>query len=514
MAIERKITSLTSGSGDSESRVFISNTLVDRHEIISSPFSFAFPVFTIDGATYNFYKQTTAGISASLNNIKTVKYTFSANTNSLTGTTQMKHDIYRINYDIYTAGTQAVISLTSTTIPNTSVTGVNSTTTTVNTDSINSLTEAIANIYSAITYPIYTTYESVSGTGFVIASAHTLTLPQQIKPTGQYTQNLFLDKSQYFIDSQFLIETPVDQTLGDVQTFSGNQVVKLYDMPYSSTTYIGTGSNSHTITGGTFSGTTISGATFTYFVPPKKADIFVLNGEPAVKGVQNTFAPIFSFKNVEDGDYYKLQVTYNTGDTTFTGATTTFKLQSQPGGPEYVRTSAVALTPNAEFLYRIGNTKEVINLFNVKQNVTTWSEQTYAQAANDGSYLLSGNTWFNYIGNPWPGAIISLTIQTNISVIDLGSDEPNDPNITSEVSNPLGGGVGTIITTASDSNGAFTFGKIGGGQYLMTVDSGDPNFGSQTFSFFLSQDTSFDIIFGIIWGNTNIPMSDISYTFL
>jgi len=513
MAIERKITSLTSGSGNSESRVFVSNTLVDRHEIITSPFSFAFPVFTINGATYKYYTQTTAGISASLNNIKTLKYIFSANTASLTGTTKMKHDIYRINYDIYTAATQAVFSLSSTTVPNTIVSGANTTATLVNVDSVNSFSTAIFNIQSAITEPIYTLIESVSGATFIIASAHTLVLPQQIKPTGQYTQNLFLDKSQYFIDSQFLIETPLDQTLGDVRAFSGGQEVQLYDMPFSSTTYIGTGSNSHTITGGTFSGTSISGATFTYFVPPKKADIFVLNGQPAVKGVQNTFAPIFSFKNVEDGDYYKLQVTYNTGDTVFTGATTTFKLQSQPGGPEYVRTAAVALTPNAEFLYRIGNTKEIINLFKVKQNVTTWSEQTYAQAANDGSFLLSGNTWLNYIGNPLQNALITLTIQTNISVIDLGSDEPSDPNVTSEVSNPLGGGVGTIIQTVSDANGAFSFGKIGGGQYTMKVDSLDPNLGFQTFNFFLSQDTDFEVIFSILWGNQTIQFWE-NYTFL
>ena len=460
MAIERKITSLTSGSGNSESRVFVSNTLVNRNEIVTSPFSFAFPVFTLQGATYKYYTQTTAGISASLNNVKTLKYIFSSNTNSLSGTTKMKHDIYRINYDIYTAATQATFSLTSTTIPNTTVSGVNTTTTIVSPDSINEFTNALSNIYSAITYPIYTLIEDASGATFTLASAHTLNLPQQIKPTGQYTQNLFLDKSQYFIDSQFLIDIPLDQTLGDVRAISGDQVVQLYDMPFSSTTTVGTGSNSHVITGGTFSGTSISGATFTYFVPPKKADIFVLNGEPAVKGVQDTFAPIFSFKNVEDGDYYKLQVTYNTGDTVFTGTTTTFKLQSQPGGPEYVRTSAVALTPNAEFLYRIGNTKEIINIFKVKQNVTTWSEQTYAQAANDGSFLLSGNTWLNYIGNPFANALITLTIQTNISVIDLGSDEPSDPNVTSEVSNPLGGGVGTIIQTASDVNGAFSFGKI------------------------------------------------------
>ena len=47
----------------------------------------------------------------------------------------------------------------------------------------------------------------------------------------------------------------------------------------------------------------------------------------------------------------------------------------------------------------------------------------------------------------------------------------------------------------------------------MTVDSQDPNFGSQTFNFFLSQDTNFDVIFSILWGNTVIDFQQ-PYTFL
>lgn len=513
MAIEKLITSKSSGTENSESRVFISNTIVEKNEPVTSPFSFAFPVFNIRGATYLFYKQTTAGISASLNNIKVVHYDFTQNLNSLTGTTKMKHDVYRINYDTYTAATQAEIALSTIAIPNPLASGTTLTATTVSQESMASFVNAINTFNSSIVTPIHTVIEDVSGATFINASAHTLTLPQQVKPVGQYTQNLFLDKSQYFIDSQFLIDVPLDQTIGDVKTLSGNQVVQLYDMPYSSTTQIGTGNNSHTITGGTFSGVSVNGATFTYFVPPKKPDIFVVNGQPAVIGTQNTFAPIFSFKNVEDADYYKLQVTYSTGNTSFTGATTIFKLQAQPGNAELIRTAAVSLTPNSECLYRIGNTKEIINLFQVKQNITTWSEFTYAQLANDGSYVLSGHTWKNYIGQPWANATLTLTIQSTNSYVDLGSDFLLDENLTSEVGEPLAGAVGSTVVIASDANGFFSFGKLGGGAYTLTATPNDGNFPSQTVNFYLSTDTNFDFVFSIVWGNTNINFAQL-FTFL
>jgi len=519
MAIEKYITSRTSGSGTSMSQVFLSNTIVKHNEVVSSPFNFDVPVYSLNGATFNYYQQTTDGISASLNNIKTVTFSISANTNSLTGTTKMKHDIYKIDYEIYTAFTSNPTVLSSTTNPtifsSATLSQVISPTLVVSTGTTSALTQATINIISAVTTPFYTVYENVTGATFLIVSAHTLTLPQKIKPVGQYTQDFFLDKSQYFIDSKFVFETNVNQTIGDIQRYSGDQIVQIYDMPYSATTYLESASATHTITGGTFSGVTISGATFTYFVPPKKSDIFVVDGQPSVQGTLNTFAPIFSFKNVEDGDYYKVQVNYSTGDTTFTGETTVFKFQRQLGNAEYVRTVAAALTPNADFIYRIGNTKEIINLFNIKQNVTTWSEFTYARTSNDGTFTLSGHTWLNQInGSPVQNVILTLTILSTNSTVDLGSDTPNDPNTISEVTNPLGGGVGSTITITSDANGYFTFGKINGGQYTLTAQHTDPlNFPTQTFNFFLSTDTNIDIVFSILWGNTNIDFLQ-PYTFL
>ncbi|HWY33729.1 MAG TPA: hypothetical protein VNX68_03735, partial [Nitrosopumilaceae archaeon] len=334
------------------------------------------------------------------------------------------------------------------------------------------------------------------------------------KPIGGYTQDLFMDKSQFFIDSTFLFEMPVNQTIGDVQTLSGNQVVQLYNMPYSSTTFVQTSNNQHIITGGTFVGTSISGATFTYFVPPKKADLFVVNNQPAVIGTLNTFAPIFSFNNVEDADYYKIQVSYDVNDAAFTGATTIIKFSSQPGNAEYVRTVAAALTPNAKFLYRVGNTKEIINLFTVKQNVTTWSESFSAETSNDGTFELSGHTYLNRVGTPLSGVSVTITVLTTISSVDLGSDTLTDPSVTSEVTSPLGAGVGTSITVLSDANGFYDFSKINGGLYNIVFATSTPLiYPTQTFNIIISNTTNLDVIFSIVWGNTSIMMSDPSITF-
>ena len=519
MTIEKQIISRTSGSGDSFSQVFLSNNFVNHKETTTSPFEFNVPVYTLQGATFRYYEQTTDGISVSLNNSKSLTFLISANTSSLSGTTKMKHDIYRIDYDTYTAFTSSDLSLTSATVSSnvTSSGNTSNIVSTINPSSISAITNASLALLSAITTPIYTVIESVSGTSFLIGSAHTKSFAKKIKPTNSYTQDLFIDKAQYFVDSTFLFEKPVDQTLGAVQMYSGNQIVQLYDMPYSSTTYIQTANQVHTISAGTFAGSSISGATFTYFVPPKKADIFVINGRPAVEGLLNTFAPIFGFKNVEDGDYYKVQVTYNTGDTSFTGETTTFKFQRQPGNAEYVRAVAAAITPNAEFLYRIGNTKEIINLFTVKQNVTTWSEFTYAKAANDGTYRVSGYTWLNQIGGvKVSAATISLVVQTTISAVDLGSDALSNPDISSEVTNPLGGGAGSVIAVNSDVNGYFDFGTINGGQYTITAQHPDPsNFPTQTINIYISSDTNIDVIFSLLWGNTSILFDDPNnYIFL
>jgi hypothetical protein len=286
-------------------------------------------------------------------------------------------------------------------------------------------------------------------------------------------------------------------------------------MPFSSTTFLDSASRIETITGGTFSGATISGASFTYFVPPKKADINVVNDAPAVEGSLRTFAPIFSFKNVEDGDYYNIQVNYNTGDTSFTGDTTVFRAPRQPGNAEYVRTFAVAVSPNEEFLYRIGNAKEIINMFGVKQFVVTWSEFVYAISSNDGNFVLSGYAYSNILGGTGiENVAITINVLTSNSTVDLGSDVVTDPSVASAVSNPLGGGVGTSVTVLTDANGYYSFGRITGGFYSMTAQHEDPiTYPTQTTTIYLTEDTEVDFVFSILWGNTTVDFLQ-PYTFI
>lgn len=513
MSITKQIISRTSGVYSATSQLCTSNTIVKHDDCQTSPFNFDVPVFITQGATYNYYVQGTEGISTNLNNIKTLVFGFSANTNVLSGTTKMKHSIYRIEYSVYTAFTISNQTFSATTV--TTLSGGTFPVTVPVTGASEQIRIATANIVSAITQPFYTVIEDVSGTTFLALTSHTLNLPQKVKPTGQYTQDLFSDKAQYFIDSTFLFEIPVDQTIGDVKAYSGGDVVQLYNMPYSSTTYIESAGRPHIITGGTFSGASVSGAAFTYFVPPKKADIFVVNDEPAVQGSLRTFAPIFSFKNVEDGDYYKIQVNYDTGDTSFTGSTTIFNVPRQPGNAEFIRTFAVAVSPNEEFIYRIGNTKEIINMFGVKQSVTTYSESVFAVSSNDGNFVLSGYAYQNVIGGtPIENVSVTINVLTTISTVDLGSDVVSDPNVASEVSDPLGGGVGSSTTVLTDANGYYSFGRITGGFYSMVAQHPDSTtFPSQSTTIYLTEDTQVDFVFSVLWGNTSIDFLQ-PYTFI
>lgn len=477
MAITNTVETRTTGDNDDAVQVFVENTIMDSPVSVTSPFNFEVPVYNLAGASFDYYSQDVNAISTNLNNEKSLVFSFTSNTQSLSGFTQMVHDVFRIDFntfnDVVSFGTGAT---------------------------------AFEDAVSAITSPLLVISEDVSGSTFTTLSAHTLDFPILIKPTGQFAQDMMMDKAQYFVDSKFFFPKQIDQTLGDIQTISGDSIVTLYVVPTGTTEFLTSSGRPHQITGGTFSGTTISGAYFTYFSPPHKPDIDVINDAPSVLGNLPTFSPIFSFKNVDDGDYYKLQVSYNTGDTVFTGDTTVFKIQKQAGDPEFIRTYSTPLTPNANFLYRIGNTKEIINIFGIKQNVTVWGEYAEARTANDGQFVLSGNTYKGAIGGTkLAGIVISLTTVTNISNVDLGVDSTENPDIFSETSSPLGGGAGTVISVGpTSSNGTYSFGRINGGTYTVTASDITNLYPPQTVTVTITQDTQLDLIFSLLWGNTSV----------
>lgn len=242
-AIENRVISTTSGSGDSASQVFLSNTLSTLSEGITVPNEFNVPVYSLNGATFNYYTQTTDGISSSLNGRKSFTFTFSSNTSSLSGTTKMKHDIYKIDYNVFTAFTSNNIPLVSTVVDGdalvplstrliASLTGTTlllnslNTALTLDESAVAEIAEAAASIEQSLANPFYTVYEEVSGSTFLVGNAHLLNLTQKVKPTGLYTQDLFLDKSQYFIDSTFYLNNLLTKHLA---MFKCSVVTKLYN---------------------------------------------------------------------------------------------------------------------------------------------------------------------------------------------------------------------------------------------------------------------------------------------
>jgi|ERR1035437_957809 hypothetical protein len=490
MSIINPIVSRVSGSDTSTSQVFACNTINSPTDIVqTTPQIFNVPNYSLVGATYAYYIQNADGISVNLNNIKTVEFNFSSNTSSLSSTTLMQHDIYRIPYDLYTSYIQA--------------SGTTS----------NSASTAMQ---QAISVPFYSIRENVSGDSFTILNTHQLVLPQQIKKLGGYSESFFLDKSQFFIDSTFVFPVSTDMTVGDVFVMSGGVETLLYGMPPSGTSYSQTSNNVSLVTGNTlFSGNSISGASFTWFSAPKRPDIFVINNQPSVIGSLATYSPIFSFNGVSDSDYYRLLVSYNTGDSTFSNSTK-FDFPAQPGNDEYIRSVSVPLTPNSQFIYKIGGVKSIVNLFGTRQNVVSYSDYIQAETNSANNFNVTGHTWINYIGgNSATGVTLTLTIQVNNASVYLESDVVTDSNLNSTEIFPLGGQQGTQIIVTSDVNGYFHFDGIPAGSYTGVASYTGLNtiYFDQTFNFFLSSDLNMDVIFDIIWGNETIIFDD-PYTFL
>jgi hypothetical protein len=381
MVFENYITSQTTGDKNSSSQVLIQNTLGYANiTSLGNFFSYDYPTYSIEGATFNYYDRDYNSISYDISNGKTYTLFFSGDSiNSVsghTGSTLLIHELYRIPF---TAFTSYVAN-----------------------------PDGPSNITTNISTPFLEIPEQVSAIT-IANSAYIYNFPTQYKDFNNFTQDIFFDKDQYFIDTVFAFEEPNDLTLGDcyyIDNTNNNIPTRLFLEPSATTTYR-SGIGPYIITGNSiFSGSVVNGAFFTYFVPPKKPNLNVSGGYSliSVQGSTNNLSPIFNFSNVDDGDYYQLQVNYNTIDTPFAGTDIyTYIINKQIGDAEFVRTYSTPLRANDSFIYRIGNTKEIVNIFGIKQNITTYSDTIEATISALGNLQLSGHTWKNYVDYDYSG---------------------------------------------------------------------------------------------------------------
>jgi hypothetical protein len=484
--INKQIISRTVGENDGISQVFIQNNIPKIFEPKVEPKIFNLPLFNLQGATYKFYEQTVDGISVNINNLKTLNYIYTANTSSFSAVTKVIYDIYRINFEDY--------DFAFSNIDNEGIENI-----------VTGQTEiSPKQIIQQLTFnPLISLEQSASTLNNL--PQNLITLPTIVKPTNEFAEPLLLDKSQYFIDTRFEFIEERDKTLGGFKQLSAGTTVdyELQNLNENGDFLLQTIGNSEVVREGKFKDIITKGALFTYFVAPQKPNIDVLGGQPSVQGILDTFTPIFSFNNVSDGDYYKLQVSYDLSDVTFSGAVT-FNIPKQEGVPEFIRTFSTPLSPDSNFIYRIGNTKEIINIFGVKQNVTTWGRYEQAFTATDGIFNVCGTVFQNELfGSPVSGATVIFTVISTTADVELGVDAPFVGNIENPTFVPLGGGVGTAFSAITDSNGNYCVSGVKGGQLITQVSH--PLY-ETTFSLVNIQGDSNDVDLTITlrWGSSTL----------
>jgi hypothetical protein len=409
--------SQSTGDQNSSSQVFTQNTLGYYNSLsYGNFFSYLYPVYRIEGASLNYYDVDYNSISYDITNGKIYSLFFSGESISSvsghTGSTLITHSLYRLPFSSYSAIISSSISGLTNEID---LTGTTTGTATGN-------TETTFDIQSFFDTPLVSITENVSGIT-IINDTYTYSFPTLYKDVGNFTQPIFEDKGQYVLDTVFSFEQSNDITLGDAYVLNpDNSFIpeRVYLDP-SATTFYSSNLGPVEITGDTpFSGTVINGAFFTYFVPPKKPNLYVSGGRQliAVEGTQTNLSPVFNFANVDDGDYYLLQVNYDILDTPFSGTDIyTYTINKQAGDAEFVRVFSTPLRANDDFNYRIGNTKEITNIFGIKQSITNWSDSIYANIVAAGQFYFSGYTWRNFISTNYDGFY-------NISGMTIGASTP------------------------------------------------------------------------------------------
>lgn len=382
MSLDYYITSQTTGDRDSVSQVLTQNTLARYNTITrGSVFDFNYPVYNIEGATFDYYGKDYNSISYDITNGKIYSLIFTENTNSLSGNNLLSHVLYRITLDDY------------------------------NNFLIDPSTFGTA-FGNRLSIPLISITEPCSGIT-LNTGVYTYSFPTQYKDVGSFTQEIFEDKFQYLLDDVISFYQNNDLTIGDAYYLGNNLTSDGYPLPErlylepSAQTMISSNLGPQTITGNTAtSGYTFQGAFFTYFVPPKKPNLNVSGGRQliAVQGNVTTLSPIFNFNNTDDGDYYVLEVNYDTADTPFSGSNIySYTINKQAGDAEFVRTFSTPLRANDNFIYRIGNTKELVNIFGNKQSITTYSDTIQANISSTGQYTFSGTTWRNMVSDTYYG---------------------------------------------------------------------------------------------------------------
>jgi hypothetical protein len=232
--IEKKSRRETTGTEDNVAQSFYHNIFYNVNNGVVTPFVFDTPMYTTLGGTKDYYLQDPRSIFTNL--VKPfIRFNFSANTSSFGPTVKIKHDIYRVSWDLFNSvqsGYKAKLN-ESTKVEDETVETIEEFDESTGETKKKVITKTLSTTNNVIksdkktsnqeagredTEPVIPTIDDIqaqldtpiisitSHTSAITSSVYDLQIEQFIKKPGEYKTELFRDKDQYIIDTNFIFE--------------------------------------------------------------------------------------------------------------------------------------------------------------------------------------------------------------------------------------------------------------------------------------------------------------------
>lgn len=541
MSIEKKSIQETTGNQNNRAQSFKQNIFFDSSEGATYPFIFEVPKYDTYGGTKYYYNQDVRAVFTNLV-APFIRFNFSANTSSFGPNTFIKHDVYRVDWDLYSTiqsglkadaddalqlenfTTEVIEEFDESTgryVKKTIKKTLNGVQNSIKSsrkpfDRPSERTEnyiskpTITDIQKRLNEPIFSVTATTSG---ITTYIYDFEMSQYVKNMGSFKTELFRDRDQYIVDTNFIFNVDLTSGLVDYEVLD-QETGSLTSQTYKSTIQKETTSDRLQITEGEFKGLEfVGGAFFSYFEVPDKP-VFEY---PTPSGQITTFTPEIYWTNGEGADEYLVQVNYNTGDTGFTGTVFSYIVpktdESKQEGvnktkgsdtefttSKTIRKYQLPLKSNKCLLYRVGNVKVLRNLFGVKQSVVTFSDymsictqvepiKTYVFTESDSPYTeaISGLETPLSLEAESPLSQYSLSGLVSGSTVTGATIQLVYPN-------------SNFITTTTNSIGEFDFGLLDEGTY--TINTSYRGYASDSTILVLSGNTNLTIPLEIRWDNT------------
>jgi hypothetical protein len=512
----------TAGDNNSQIQSFYSNYWAQSYGGRLPVFQQSIPTYITVGGTSEYYGQNPLSVFTNLSR-PFIRYTFTADTSAIVSIDKVIHRVYKINYPTFKNFQieQPTISVEREVRTRDAMSKPESTYLQKSKEKLGAnpqidfvraydqpLTEEDAKLLQPLLSTPYQTY--TGSTSGITTNIYDFYPDQYSKSIGQFKQELFEDKAQYFIETEFSFN--IDRNLGYENYYSyvdGNLVEQVWNDTFSFTTSDPT----HIIEEGDFKGLEVKGAYFTYFTVPNKPTLEY----PYVEGVLNTFAPEFFWSEGEESDEYLIQITYNTGDTSFSGTVFNYPISKTDENKHFaeskvklpdseflssksIRSASIPIKGSSSaFLYRVGNVKYIENIFGVRQFVVTFSDtksaitqseavKVFVKVQSDSPYTetVSEYTTPESILVESPLGEYMLSGYVSGSIVSGATIQLTFPN-------------SAFITTTTDLIGYFEFNQLEEGNYSIATNY--RGYAEDYRSIYLSGDTALSIEMEIQWDN-------------